>query len=179
MTSSGNIRLLAHSPDHLRTLREDPGLYETRFGVRIAEGVREFLDGPEVSESFLARLRDATIADSWRDGFGVIHVGENRLIGLCSFNGPPDAERAVEISYAIASAYTGRGYASEAARLLIAHAAASGEVRAVRAHTLPEENASTRILKKCGFQHRGPVNHSEDGLVWLWELPLPSIGLMS
>ena len=172
MTSSENIRLLAHSPDHLRTLREDPRLYETQFGVRIAEGVREFLGGPEVSESFLARLRDSPSADLWRDGFGVIHAAENRLIGLCSFNGPPDAEGAVEISYAIAPAYTARGYATEAARLLIAHATASGEVRAVRAHTLPEENASTRVLKKCGFQQRGAVNHPEDGLVWLWELPI-------
>jgi len=179
MMHSGNIRLLAHSPDHLRALQKGPGVYQTRFGMGIAEGVREFLGGPEVSESFLARLRDATAADPWRDGFGVIHIAENRLIGLCSFNGPPDAEGAVEISYAIALAYTGRGYATEAARLLIAHAAASGEVRVVRAHTLPEENASTRILQKCGFQHRAAVNHLEDGLIWLWELPLPSIGLMS
>jgi ribosomal-protein-alanine N-acetyltransferase len=179
MTLSGNIRLLVHSPGHLRTLREDPGLYEAQFGVTIADGVKEFLGGPEVSESFLARLRDLPSADLWRDGFGVIHVAENRLIGLCSFNGPPDAEGAVEISYAIAPAYTARGYATEAARLLIAHATASGEVRAVRAHTLPEENASTRVLKKCGFQQRGAVNHPEDGPVWLWELPLPSISLMS
>src|SRR4029453_12055942 len=110
MTSSENIRLLAHSPDHLRTLREDPRLYETQFGVTIAEGVREFLGGPEVSESFLARLRDSPSADLWRDGFGVIHAAENRLIGLCSFNGPPDAEGAVQISYAIAPAVNSRGH---------------------------------------------------------------------
>ena len=73
----------------------------------IAEGVREFLGGPKVSESFLARLRDSPSADLWRDGFGVIHAAENRLIGLCSFNGPPDAEGTVEISYAIAPANTG------------------------------------------------------------------------
>jgi hypothetical protein len=59
--------------------------------VGIVEGVREFLGGPEVSESFLARLRDATAADPWRDGFGVIHVPENCLIGLASFSGAPDA----------------------------------------------------------------------------------------
>ena len=175
----GNVRLVAHSPDHLRALQKDPGVYETQFGIGIAEGVKEMLGGPEVSESFLARLRDATVADPWRDGFGVIHVAENRLIGLCSFNGPPDAEGAVEISYAIAPAYTGRGYATEAARLLVANATTSGQARIVRAYTLPEANASTRILEKCGFRHRGAVNHPEDGLIWLWELPVPSIDLMS
>jgi RimJ/RimL family protein N-acetyltransferase len=98
---------------------------------------------------------------------------------LASFNGAPDAAGAVEISYVIAPAYTGRGYATEAARLLIAHATASGQVRTVQAHTLPEKNASTRILEKCGFQYRGAVSHPEDGLIWLWELPVPSIGLKS
>ncbi len=179
MMESKNVRLLAHSPDLLRALREDPGAYKSQFGLEIAEGVREFLGGPEVSESFLARLRDATAADPWKDGFGVIHVAQNRLIGLASFNGAPDAEGAVEISYGIAPAYTGRGYATEAARLLIAYATSSGQVRMVRAHTLPAENASTRVLKKCGFKHRGTVNHPEDGLIWLWELTLATISLMS
>lgn len=78
--SSNNVRLLAHSPDLLRALREDPAAYESQAGVEIAEGIRELLSGPEVSESFLARLRDATAADPWRDGFGVIHVVHNRLI---------------------------------------------------------------------------------------------------
>ncbi len=68
------------------------------------------------------------------------------MIGLASFNGPPDAEGMVEISYAIAPGYTSRGYATAAARLLIAHAPASGAVRTVRAHTAPAENASARIL---------------------------------
>lgn len=179
MTESENVRLLAHSPDLLRALRENPGAYKSHFGLEIDEGVREFLGGPEVSESFLARLRDATAADPWKDGFGVVHVAENRLIGLASFNGAPDAVGAVEISYGIAPAYTGRGYATEAARLLIAYATSSGRVRTVCAHTLPEGNASTRILEKCGFQYRGPVNDPEDGLIWLWELPVPTIGLMS
>ncbi len=176
---SGNVRLLAHTPDHLRALLEAPDSYPSQFGLAIAEGVREFLGGPEVSESFRARLRDRAAADPWRDGFGVIHVSENRLIGLASFNDAPDAGGAVEISYGIADAYTGRGYATEAARLLIAHAAASGQVRMLRAHTLPERNASTRILEKCGFQNRGSVNDPVDGLIWLWELPVPSIGPIS
>jgi RimJ/RimL family protein N-acetyltransferase len=171
--SSSNVRLLPHSPDLLRDLRGNPEAYTSRVGVEIAEGISEMLSGPEVSESFRARLRDATAADPWRDGFGVIHVPQNRLIGLASFNDPPDAEGAVEISYGIAPAYTDRGYATEAARLLIAYAASTGQVRTVRAHTLPEKNASRRVLEKCGFHHRGALNHPEDGLIWLWELPVP------
>jgi hypothetical protein len=27
-------------------------------------------------------------------------------------------------------------------------------------------------VQECGFQPRGAVNHPEDGLFWLWELPI-------
>lgn len=176
---TGNVRLLPHSPEHLLALRDDPALYEKQFGIAVAAGLSEFLGGPEVSGSFQARLRDATAPDPWRDGFGVLHAKENRLIGLASFNGPPDAAGEVEISYAIASAYTGRGCATEAVRLLIEFAAASGKARTLRAHTLPAKNASAGVLEKCGFKFRGPATHPEDGAIWVWELPLPAIGLIS
>ena len=141
-----------------------------QFGISVADGVREFLTGPEVSESFLARLHDATVsADPWRDGFGVVQLIDRRLIGFCSFVGPPDAEGAVEIGYGIAPGFEGQGYATEAARLLIEQAFASDRVRRVRAHTLPERNASTRVLEKCGFQHCGELIDPVDGPVWRWE----------
>ncbi len=40
----------------------------------------------------------------------------------------------------------------------------------MRAQTLPEKNASTRILEKLGFSFMGPVQHPEDGEVWEWRL---------
>jgi len=43
------------------------------------------------------------------------------------------------------------------------------QVRTVRAHPLPQPNASTRVLTKCGFQRIGEVIDPEDGLVWRWE----------
>ncbi len=44
----------------------------------------------------------------------------------------------------------------------------------VFAQTLPEENASTSILKKLGFARLGSVEHPEDGTVWEWQLDPPS-----
>ena len=170
--SGGNVRLFPHTADHLQALWEGAPIYEARYGVSLADGVREFLGGPEVSADFRARLETAAVADPWRDGNGVLLLAENRVIGLASFNGPPDADGAAEISYAIASAYTGRGYASAAARLLIEQARASGQVRTIRAHTLPEASASTRILEKCGFKNCGAIVDPEEGPIWRWELPL-------
>jgi RimJ/RimL family protein N-acetyltransferase len=42
-------------------------------------------------------------------------------------------------------------------------------VRTIQAHTLPEQNASTRVLEKCGFTFTGEIIHPADGPVWRWE----------
>ena len=138
--------------------------------MRVAEGVRDFLAGPEVSAEFLERLNGPAAADPWKDGFAVVDIEDKTVIGFCSFTGPPSADEMVEIAYGIAPGYQNRGYATEAARELIAFAAASGRVRTIRAHTLPQHNASTRVLKKLGFTLMGEVAHPEDGAVWRWEL---------
>jgi hypothetical protein len=39
----------------------------------------------------------------------------------------------------------------------------------VVAHTLPQQNASTRVLERLGFARIAEVR-AEDGVVWRWEL---------
>ncbi|MBD1877257.1 GNAT family N-acetyltransferase [Coleofasciculus sp. FACHB-T130] len=82
----------------------------------------------------------------------------------------PDQGGVVEIAYGVDPEYQGRGYATEAARALVNFAFRSGQVRLVRAHTWAENNASMRVLAKCGFECIGEVVDPEDGLVWRWEL---------
>jgi [ribosomal protein S5]-alanine N-acetyltransferase len=87
------------------------------------------------------------------------------------FKGAPDQEGMVEIGYGISPAYRNNGYASEAAEALVRFALSRPEVRIVRAHTLPEPNASTRVLERCGMQRLGEHVDPEDGLVWRWGTP--------
>lgn len=164
------ISLLPHTPEHLRALLEGTEVYERRFNIKVAEGVRDFLVGPEVSAEFLERLNGPAAADPWKDGFAVLHIADSTVIGFCSFTGPPSADETVEIAYGIAPGYQNRGHATEAAQELIVYTMASGRVRTIRAHTLPQHNASTRVLLKCGFTLLGEVTHAEDGIVWRWEM---------
>ena len=170
MKTPAAIKLFPHTPAHLLALMEGGKIYEEKFGIKVDDAVPESLAGPEVSEAFLSRLRETPAPDPWQDGFGVVHLAEDRLIGLCSFNGPPDEDGAVEISYGIAPRYEGRGYATEAARLIMARAFADDRVQRVRAHTLPQRNASTRILQKCGFKGHREVIDPVDGAIWRWEM---------
>ena len=163
------IRLLAHTPEHLRALLEGTDAYQNRFQIKMAAGVRDFLAGPEVSAEFLERLNGPAAADPWKDGFAVFHLVDNTVIGLCGFTGPPSMDGVVEIAYGIAPGYQNRGLAREAAQELIAYAFANERVRTVCAYTLPQNNASTRVLTKCGFALIGEVTHRDDGVVWRWE----------
>ena len=130
----------------------------------------------QVSPKWLAALRSAAGADPWHHGFFIVEHARGEVIGTAGYKGPPDAEGMVEIAYGVIPSVEGRGYATEAAGALVRFAAADPRVRRVRAHTLPELNASTRVLRKCGFVHIGEVVDSDDGPVWRWERAAHHIG---
>ena len=124
----------------------------------------------EVSPDWLARVENSSFCDPWIHGFAMTEKESGTVVGRCGFKGPPNAEGMVEIAYGVAPNYQGRGYATEAATALVNYALKHENVRVVRAHTLPQANASTRVLTKCGFRKVGEVIDPEDGLVWRWEL---------
>src|SRR5262249_7374908 len=103
-------------------------------------------------------------------GFALVHVASNTVIGSASFKGPPDADGIVEVAYAVVPSQQGRGYATEATRALVTYAFRDDRVRLVRAHTLPRNDASGRVLTKCGFTRVGQVTDPDDGAVWRWEI---------
>jgi ribosomal-protein-alanine N-acetyltransferase len=123
----------------------------------------------ELSPDWLALLDASTSADPWTHGFSLVLLDSDTVVGRAGFKGPPAADGVVEIAYGLSPDYQGKGYATEAAEALTAYAFSSGKVRVVRAHTLPESNASARVLTKCGFRRIGEVIDPEDGLVWRWE----------
>jgi [ribosomal protein S5]-alanine N-acetyltransferase len=91
------------------------------------------------------------------------------VVGTCAFKGAPDERGAVEIAYYTFAPFEGRGYAGAMVQALLGVAAATPEVRQVVAHTMPEANASTRVLERAGFRFAGEVEDPEDGPVWRWE----------
>jgi len=100
---------------------------------------------------------------------GYLAVVNDVCVGACGFKMAPKHGRA-EIAYFTFPDHERRGYATSMARALVDVAGAADPRVIVTAQTLPEKNASTRILEKLGFRLRGPVEHPEDGTVWQWEL---------
>ncbi|MGI9457710.1 MAG: GNAT family N-acetyltransferase [Aeoliella sp.] len=126
-------------------------------------------DKVDLSADWLSLLGSATSADPWILGFNMSLRVNNIIVGQCGFKGPPTPDGVVEIAYCVEPANQRNGYASEAALALVFYAFEHKEVQLVRAHTLPEANASTRVLTKCGFRNVGEVIDPDDGPVWRWE----------
>ena len=160
-----------HLPRHLRALLRGPQEYENVAGLRVADGIRDQL--VSASSGFLTRLEKAKAADPWEFGFAVIHKIDNKLIGLCGFTGPPDSDGVAEIAYGIAPAYQGKGHATEVANALVDFASRDPRARTIRAHTLTQTNASSRILEKCDFKKVGETIDPENNQpIWRWERPV-------
>lgn len=123
---------------------------------------------------FLRSMVEATVDFYRRVGFvrpwiGYVAIQDGAPVGACAFKSSPVAGR-VEIAYVTAPDHEGQGVATAMAKELVRIARQQDERLTVIAQTLPEENASTTILKKLGFTLIGSVDHSEDGVVWEWEL---------
>lgn len=93
---------------------------------------------------------------------------EGVVVGTCGFKGAPRSDQA-EIAYHTYPEHERQGVASWMAGRLIQMAEMQDGRVQLTAQTLPENNASTRILERLGFS-RTADGHDEDvGLVWCWE----------
>lgn len=74
----------------------------------------------------------------------------------------------MEIAYYTFPHREGRGIATAMVRDLTERA--SPHVTVVIAHTLPVENASCKVLRRCGYERTDEAIDPDDGLVWRWQL---------
>lgn len=123
----------------------------------------------ELSLQWLQLVENAKKADPWIHGFDVTLKTTRAPIGQAGFKSPPNEDGVVEIAYGIDELHQGNGYATEATLGLTSFALEQANVRKVRAHTLPQENASTKVLRKCKFIKIDEVEDPDDGPVWRWE----------
>lgn len=117
----------------------------------------------------LAQTLDLLTRDPRPDPWGCyLAWHEGQPVGTCAFKAAPDATGSVELAYMTFPAFEGRGHASAMAGRLAAIAFEAGAPLVI-AHTLPQENASNRALRRNGFAFTGETIDPEDGLVWRWE----------
>lgn len=90
----------------------------------------------------------------------LVVLPEGQVVGEGGWKGPPDADGAVEIGYGLGVGARGRGLGTQAVGLLVAWTERQPGVRAVVAQVLPGNEASSRVLRRLGFQRcPGPGRH--------------------
>jgi len=102
-----------------------------------------------------------------RPWIGYLAIEQGVCVGTCAFTSAPK-DGVVEIAYFTFPGCERRGVASRMAAFLVSLAKESAPQATITAHTLPEENVSTRVLRKLGFVFVGPRDHEQDGRIWVW-----------
>jgi ribosomal-protein-alanine N-acetyltransferase len=108
---------------------------------------------PELAE-FLPFYADLLRQDPQLLGYGVwllLERDSRTVVGSAGFLGRPTAAREVEIGYGIHPDFRNRGYATEAARALVAWALEQPGVMRVIAHCDRDNLASHRVVAKTGL----------------------------
>jgi ribosomal-protein-alanine N-acetyltransferase len=104
-----------------------------------------------------------------------------QMIGHAGYHGPPGVNsvhepEAVEFGYRIFPPYRGRGYATEAARMLMDQAEERAGIRHFVLSVGPTNEPSLAIVRKLGFTQTGERMDAEDGRELVFELKLSGGG---
>ena len=98
---------------------------------------------------------------------GYVAVDSDTAVGGGAFVGAP-RDNLVEIAYYTLSRMEGKGYATQTASELLRIARTHQPGITIKAFTLRENNASTKILEKLGFKLFGDARDPYAGDVWEW-----------
>ena len=107
-----------------------------------------------------AGIKRSQKMNDWGLGWWLIFEAQtNRLVGSVMLQ-PLENTFEVEVGYHVLPEYWGRGYASEAARKIVAHGFDRLGLPNIRAVVLPRNRPSLRIVEKLGFSPRGTLFHA-------------------
>ncbi len=125
------------------------------------------LADPAVTGQFASEMAAVAAMPHVPPWCGYIGRRDGHPVGFGGFKSAP-LDGVVEIGYLTFPAHEGTSVATDVTMLMLDVARNSG-VSLVLAHTLPEENASTRVLHKCGFVQTGQADDPDEGVIWQWE----------
>ena len=115
------------------------------------------------ADAFLNRLHETRFDAEHAVQFG-IRQANGELIGGCGFAAIVPGHRA-ELGYWLARPFWGQGIMTEVTRTLCDWAVAEWHLVRITAHVVPENEASARVLEKCGFRCEGLLrkHHRKEG----------------
>ncbi len=162
------LRLVVIDARLLAAVHESRAALESCIGASAEHGGE--MIGSSLEQT-VAHLTAKPRAPEW-GCFLTVDDAAGQLVGGCGYKDGPAADGSVEVACGTFPPFEGRGYATAMAVELVVRA----RRRCVLAHTMPERNASCRVLEKAGFTWVGEFIDPEDGLVWRWVIETAPVG---
>jgi RimJ/RimL family protein N-acetyltransferase len=159
---TARLELAASTSESAATENRSVGDLATLLAVPPPESWPPPLNDDASQQWNLDMLRRDPDAVGWGMWYIVAVAPHRVLVGNIGFKGRP-SQGSCEIGYSVLPQFQSRGYATEAARALIAWAFSHSDVERVSAETLPELAASIRVMEKCGMHFVGD-GKPEEGL---------------
>lgn len=136
------------------------------------ETMMERMDSDELRTAY-GEMLDGCKCDPenriWYAPWKMVLKDNQESVGDLCFMGPVK-NHSVEIGYGVQPEYEGHGYTTEALQAMTQWAFKQKNVVFVEAETVPDNKASQRVLKKCGFVPDGIMG--EEGPRFVLESPL-------
>ncbi|GAB2716564.1 GNAT family N-acetyltransferase [Streptomyces bullii] len=121
-------------------------------GARLTHWAHDFpAEGDHVIAGYLDEHPQALSTHGQRQ---IVERSSGQVVGSIGLFWPP-VDGAVEFGYGVVASRRGRGYATEAARAVVAFALTAPGVHTVRAEVELSNPASVRVLEKTGLRRRG------------------------
>jgi RimJ/RimL family protein N-acetyltransferase len=133
----------------MRRVFGDPDVMRFGKGVQTAQWVGDWI----------RRQRENYRAPGGIGLWAVVEKTSEETIGYCGLTRYPDicGRSEIEVGYRLARPYWGRGYATEAARAVCAHAYGALNLPRLIALIDPGNLASIRVAEKLGMRHENDV----------------------
>ncbi|XGV94727.1 MAG: GNAT family N-acetyltransferase [Leptolyngbya sp. BL-A-14] len=116
----------------------------------------------EQAINFLTRQAVAEIGD---EGgyivFAIHHKDDKKMIGEVSINILPKAQSKGEIGWSLHPNYQGRGYATEAAQVLLAYGFMHHKLHRITSICDTRNRASSRLMERLGMRCEGHLRQSQ------------------
>jgi RimJ/RimL family protein N-acetyltransferase len=150
MITTARLDLVPLSRAMLRAIDEDRARFAELLGAQVPDHwpQKDFAD-------VLPSIREWVEQDEgmaiWTYAI-VCREPKRRLVGEIGYKGPPNADAVVEIGYALLPEARHNGYASEAVTALVNWALQRDDILRITAETIIGNDASERVLQRCGFR---------------------------
>lgn len=164
------LRLAAWTPENLEALMAlDAATLRDLLAARFPEPLRAPPETDDILQFMRNLLATDAVARAWPPRF-IIRLADQMVVGSAG-TGFPTGEPPVSVmGYGIYPEFEGNGYATEAARGLVAWAFEHPSVATVRATIHSWNVRSRRVASKAGLRETGAHVTTDDGLLDIWEI---------